>query len=72
MGWVRVAEAEVMPSLAGGNAEAGCAKLKKGNRFLKPNFGLGPNRAGLGDGFAGCGGLFGRSSVIAGNQPPSQ
>ena len=25
------------------NTELGCSKLKKGNGFLEPNFGAGPN-----------------------------
>jgi len=38
----RVAETELMPRLVVGNAELGGSKLKKGNRFLKPNFELLP------------------------------
>ena len=34
---------EPMPSLVVGNTELGGSKLKKGNGFLKPNFGVGPN-----------------------------
>jgi hypothetical protein len=37
-----VAQTEPMPRLVGGNTETVCGKLKSGNRFLKPNFGLGP------------------------------
>ena len=34
---------ELMPRLVVGYTETGCSKLKKGNGFLKPNFGVGPN-----------------------------
>ena len=34
-------ETELMPRLVVGNTELGGGKLKKGNRFLKPNFGVG-------------------------------
>jgi hypothetical protein len=37
-----VAETDLMPRLVGGNTERCCSKLKSGNRFLKPNFELGP------------------------------
>ena len=43
MGWGRVAGAELMPRLVVGYTELGCGMLKKGNGFLKPNFGVGPN-----------------------------
>ena len=39
----RVAETEHMPRLVVGNTELGGGKLNKGNGFLKPNFGVGPN-----------------------------
>ena len=39
-----MAETELLPSLVGGYTELGGGKLKKGNGFLKPNFGVGPNR----------------------------
>ena len=45
MGQGRVIETELMPRLLVGYAEPGCSKLKKGNGFLQPNFGVGPNRA---------------------------
>ena len=38
-----VAETELMPSLVGDYTELGDSKLKKGNGFLEPNFGVGPN-----------------------------
>jgi hypothetical protein len=38
-----VVETELMPRLVGGDAEMVCSKLKRGNRFSKPNFGVGPN-----------------------------
>jgi len=38
-----VTETELMPSLLVGNTEMCGGKWKKGNRFLKPNFGVGPN-----------------------------
>ena len=38
-----VTETELMPRLAEGYTELGCGKLKKGNGFLKPNFGVWPN-----------------------------
>jgi hypothetical protein len=34
-----------MPRLVGGDTEIICVKLKSCNRFLKPNFELGPNRS---------------------------
>jgi hypothetical protein len=37
-----VAGAELMLRLVGGYTEIVCGKLKKGNRFLKPNFEVGP------------------------------
>ena len=43
MGWGRVTETELMPRLLVDYAEPGGGKLKKGNGFLKPNFGVGPN-----------------------------
>ena len=45
MGWGRVAETELMPRLVVGYTEMRCSKWKKGNGFLKPNFGAGPNQA---------------------------
>jgi hypothetical protein len=42
-----VTEAEIMPRLVVGYTEPDGGKLKKGNGFLKPNFGVGPNRTGL-------------------------
>jgi hypothetical protein len=39
----RVIETDLMPRLVGGDAERVCSKLKKGNRFLKPNFEVGPS-----------------------------
>ena len=46
MAWGRVAETEFMPRLVGGNYfDKQRGKLKSGNRFLKPNFELGPNHA---------------------------
>ena len=41
MEWGRVAETELMPKLVVGYTELGGSKLKKGNRFSKPNFELG-------------------------------
>ena len=38
---------ELMPSLVGGDTERVGGKLKKGNRFLEPNFGVGPSPPGL-------------------------
>jgi len=38
----RVADTEIIPRLVVGNAELGFSKLKKGKRFLKPNFEVGP------------------------------
>ena len=38
----RVTETELMPNLVVGDTETLCGKLKRGNRFLKPNFELGP------------------------------
>jgi len=32
-----------MPRLVVGYTEPGCSKVKSGNGFLKPNFGVGPN-----------------------------
>jgi hypothetical protein len=40
--WGSVAATELMPRLVGGDTETVCSKLKRGNRFLKPNFELGP------------------------------
>ena len=40
----RVTETELMPRLVVGNTELGFSKLKKGNGFFKPNFGVGPNQ----------------------------
>ena len=40
----RVAETELMPRLVVGYTELGGSKLKKGNGFLKPNFGLLPKQ----------------------------
>jgi hypothetical protein len=42
MEWGRVTETERMPSLVVGNTEPGGGKLKRGNEYLEPNFGLGP------------------------------
>ena len=39
----RVAETELMPRLLVGYTEVDVSKFKKGNGFLKPNFGVGPN-----------------------------
>ena len=39
----RVAATELMPRLVVGNTELDVGKSKKGNGFLKPNFGVGPN-----------------------------
>ena len=39
----RGARTELMPSLVGDNTETVCSKLKTGNSFSKPNFGLVPN-----------------------------
>ena len=39
----RVAETEIMPRPLVDYTETVCSKLKKGNGFLKPNFGVGPN-----------------------------
>ena len=46
MGWGRVTETDIIPRLVVDNTELGGGKLKKGNRFLKPNFGLGPKPRG--------------------------
>ena len=43
MEWGRVADTELMPRLVVGYTELGGGKLKKGKRFLKPNFGMGAN-----------------------------
>jgi putative transposase len=32
-----------MPRMVGGDTEMVCSKLKRGNRFSKPNFELGPS-----------------------------
>jgi hypothetical protein len=40
MGWGRVIETELMPSLRGGNTEHICSKPKICNSFSKPNFEL--------------------------------
>jgi hypothetical protein len=42
MGWGGVVETELMRSLVGGDTERCCGKLKRCNRFLKPNFGTLP------------------------------
>ena len=42
MGQGGVAEAELMPRLLVGYTELVGGKLKRGNGFLKPNFGVGP------------------------------
>jgi hypothetical protein len=39
----RVAGTEPMPRLVGGDTELWGGKLKSGNRFLKPNFEVGPS-----------------------------
>jgi hypothetical protein len=44
-----VTDTEPMPKLVVGYTEPGCSKSKKWKGFLKPNFELGPNWAGLGD-----------------------
>ena len=38
-----MAGTELMPRLVGGDTELGGGKLKRGNRFWKPNLGMGPN-----------------------------
>jgi hypothetical protein len=43
MGWDRLAGAEIMPSLVGGNTEIVCGKLMNHNGVSKPNFELGPS-----------------------------
>ena len=43
MGRGRVTATELMPRLVVGNTELGCSNLKKGNGFLKPNFGVWPS-----------------------------
>ena len=55
MGWGRVTETELMPSLVVGYTELGCSKLKKGNGFLEPNFGRvpKPNLRGIANALAG-------------------
>ena len=45
MEWGGGAGTEIMPKLVVGYTELGGSKLKKGNGFLKPNFGVGPNVA---------------------------
>ena len=42
MGWGRVVGTELMPRLLVDYTEIGGSKLKKGNGFLTPNFGVGP------------------------------
>ena len=44
MGQGTVTETDLMPRLLVGYTELGGGKLKKGNGFLKPNFGVGPIR----------------------------
>jgi hypothetical protein len=42
VGWGRVVETDLMPSLVVGYTETVCGKLKNPKRFLKPNFERGP------------------------------
>jgi hypothetical protein len=43
VGQGRVAETDLMPRWVVGDTETVCSKLKRGNRFLKPNLGRGPS-----------------------------
>ena len=44
---IRAAETELMPKLEVDYTEPDGSKLKNGNGFLKPNFGVGPKPVGL-------------------------
>ena len=61
-----MAGTELMPRLVGGDTETVCGKLKRGKRFLKPNFVVLPKLNKRGDRYDEYDGLIGGFPVVVG------